>query len=613
MAKKRTYLQEAYDYYEERRRAWLGAQVPRSFIIKGTTLVALGGASAVTQLLAACASGAVEQSVTREISQEGAYKWSKYPFIEKYNFRNMPWPATPYVDGVHHRPQGAPRSWNVFRNGLQSYGIWLDTLRKKRYGAGANMLDEELQDNLASVTPAPDYSYYDYKIYPGVYFHDIPPVNGRLFTAEDAAYCVERYRTDSIHGAPLTIIDRVEVLPDKETMRVHVKRPILWLDHTLASNDYWMVAREHAEGDPNYFQNQPISTAPFKVLKSQSGTGGGIESVRHPGFGRQDSRWAGYQLPFMREVRNISLETTAALAAYRSGQVDYRNTIMPYNEFEDLLSTNPDSIIQIHAPNANYNDPWAFNVNNPPLDDVRVRRALNMAINRPEMIDVVWGGFASGQYPMTYPFQGLTDPLHPNDLGPWHQYNPSEAKRLLAEAGYPNGFELELMTDTTIDNDDVVAIQYLEAIGVRVRPVHLEASVLSTNRESRKFAHAVTGGRSATGWTAIKNAFEFYTPDSVKNYSGINDPVMTDLVERAAYTLDIDEQIQLIRKINERHMDQAYHLDKVVGFYIFFRRPWLHNVASAVQGQFCCWGTPQGAVAWIDDTAPDGRGGRLKA
>jgi hypothetical protein len=77
--------------------------------------------------------------------------------------------------------------------------------------------------------------------------------------------------------------------------------------------------------------------------------------------------------------------------------------------------------------------------------------------------------------------------------------------------------------------------------------------------------------------------------------------------------LDVDEQVRLIRQMNERSLDQAYYLDKVVGFYVFFRRPWLHNVASAVQGQFCCWGTPQAAVAWIDDTAPDGRGGRLKA
>jgi len=611
MASKRTYLQEAYDYYEERMAHWMAIHVHRGLIVKGTTLLALGGASAVTQLLAACASSGGQESVAREISAEGAYKYSKYPYIEQYNFRNLPWGGTPYVDGVHHRPQNAPRNWDVFKNGLQSYAVWLDTLRKKRYGAGANMLDEELQDNLASVTPAPDYSYWDFKIYSGIYFHDIAPVNGRQFTAEDAAYSVERYRTNSIHSAPLAAIDRVEVLPDKQTMRVHVKRPILWLDHTLASNDYYMVAREHAEGDQRLFANQPIGTGPFKVLKSENGVG--IESVRHERFGRQDERWAGYQLPFMKEVRNIQLDTTAALAAFRSGQVDYRNTIMPFNEFQDLLSTNPDSVIQIHAPNSNYGGSWGFNLKNPPLDDVRVRRAMQMAINLPEMIDLIWGVFASGAYIIGYPFLGRTDPLHPDDMGEWYQYNPTRAKALLAEAGYPNGFDLELMTGTTLSNDNVVAIQYLEAIGVRVKPVHLEAAVLSNNVLERKFTHAITGRDSATGWTAIKNAFEFFTPGGTKNLSGIDDPVLNDLLEKAAYTLDADEQLRLVRQMHDRSLDQVYYLEKVVGFYVFFRRPWLHNVASAVQGQFCCWGTPQAALAWIDDTAPEGRKGRLKA
>jgi hypothetical protein len=119
------------------------------------------------------------------------------------------------------------------------------------------------------VTHAPDYSYYDYHIFPGIHFHDFPPVNGRLFTAEDAAYSIERYRTDSIHKASLAVIDRIEVLPDRQTMRVHVKRPILWLDNLLASNDYWIVAREHAEGDKRHFEQQPIGTGPFKVVHQQ--------------------------------------------------------------------------------------------------------------------------------------------------------------------------------------------------------------------------------------------------------------------------------------------------------------------------------------------------------
>jgi peptide/nickel transport system substrate-binding protein len=611
MANKQSYFQEAADYWREQqwRQRLMAARVPRSLVVKGTTLLALGGAGAVNQILAACAASAGREGVTKEISTEGSYKWSKFPYIEKYNFRNLPWPTTPYWDGVHARSGGGNASWDVFRNGLQSEFVW-DTLRNKRYGADVNMLNEELKDNLASVAPAPDYSYHDYHIRPGIYFHDVPPVNGRLFTAEDVAYCLERYRTDSLHSAPLFVIDRIEVLPDKETVRVYLKRPILYLDHILASNDYWMVAREHAEGDKNFFQQQPIGTGPFRVVKTEYLVG--LEAVRHPGFGRRDPRWPDYPLPFMRGVKYTYAVTTAAVAAYRSGQSDIWNVIMAFNEFEDILTTNPDSIIQIHAPNSTYSAPWGLNLQNPPLNDVRVRRALNMAINRPEMIDVVWGGFASAQYPMGYAFQGYTEPLMPEDLGPWYQYNPEKAKELLAEAGYPNGFEMEYMLGTTLADDDIVVIKYLEAIGVRVKLVQVESTVLSANRNAKKFNHAIITGLSATGWTAVKNAFEFWSPDSQKNYGGINDPVMLDLLDRAAYTLDWDEQVQLIRQMNQRALDQAYYLLKVVGYYVFFRRPWMNNVASAIQGQFQAWGTVQVAVAWNDDTAPEERKGHLK-
>ena len=81
MAPKRTYLQEAHDYYEEQI-AFMAARVPRSLIIKGTTLLALGGAGAVQAILAACAAGGASTETVAGTSAEGSYKYSKYPFIE---------------------------------------------------------------------------------------------------------------------------------------------------------------------------------------------------------------------------------------------------------------------------------------------------------------------------------------------------------------------------------------------------------------------------------------------------------------------------------------------------------------------------------------------------
>jgi peptide/nickel transport system substrate-binding protein len=227
------------------------------------------------------------------------------------------------------------------------------------------------------------------------------------------------------------------------------------------------------------------------------------------------------------------------------------------------------------------------------------------------MIDSLYGGMASAAYPMGYTFMGLSDPLAPEDLDEWHQYNPDRAKQLLADAGYANGFEMEYIVSGNPDNADVLTQQYLEGIGVRLTIQSVESTVVTATRLNKRFRHAIKG-ESSSGFTPIMNALDLFLPSSPRNYAQIDDPVMTDLVNKATYTLDPDEQTRLVRQINDRATDQCYALERVVSFHIFFRQPWLHNVASAVQGWYCCFGSQQVGVAWIDDTAPAGRAGRLK-
>ena len=613
MAPKRTYLQEAHEYYrwQEWCQQMLAMRIPRSIVIKAGSLAALGGASALSQLLAACTLGASEQEDISRASTEGSYKWSKYPMIEKYNFRSMPWPTTPYVDGVTI-DSSIPANWDFLRARLTSNGgRHMNTLFHKRYGAGADMQQDVLEGHLADkLTTAPDYSYYDYHIRPGMYFHDIPPVNGRLCTAEDAAYVLERYRTDSLFSAPLTFVERFQAL-DKETLRVHLKRPVLFLNHILASSDYWIFAREHAEGDQNVWKQQPIGTGPFKVVEYKPGAS--IVAARHERHGRRDSRWPDYPLPFLKEWRAFRFaDITASKAAFRSGQLDYL-TLSDYVTLNDMLATNPEAIVEVIAPSSTYPPyRWELNNQNELLRDVRVRRALNMGVDRRAMIDTLYGGMASAGHPMGYTFMGLADPLAPEDLDAWHQYDPAKARSLLAEAGLPDGFEMELMTGTSLADADVMTIQYLEAIGVRVKTVQLESAVLSGNRLNKRFKHAING-ESSSGFTPVMNALDLFLPTSPRNYAQVDDPVMTNLVNELTYTLDADQVGPLVRRINERALDQCYALERVVNFTILFRQAWLHNVATAVQGYYCCFGSQQVAVAWVDDKAPAGRAGHLKA
>ena len=235
-----SYRDEAFAYYRERQwqQRLMAARVPRNLVVKGGTLVALGGASALAQLIAACTQAGSTQGTSLGTSAEGNFKYSKYPLIEKYNWRHLPWGGTPYIDGVFVQTRTPPSNWDFVRRAVTSEGYLMDTLLNKRYGPQANMEQDELVGHLADRwAPARDYSYTDYHLRPGMYYHDLAPVNGRLCTAEDVKYCLDAYRTVGLAQASLDIIDRVEVLSDKETVRVHVKRPVLWMDYTVANVD----------------------------------------------------------------------------------------------------------------------------------------------------------------------------------------------------------------------------------------------------------------------------------------------------------------------------------------------------------------------------------------
>jgi ABC-type transport system substrate-binding protein len=299
-------------------------------------------------------------------------------------------------------------------------------------------------------------------------------------------------------------------------------------------------------------------------------------------------------------------------AALRSGQIDF-GTLRDYVELQDLISTNPEFVVQVMAPNSTYSPyPWLLQLRDPLFQDIRVRRGLSVALNRRQMIDSLTGGLGAGGHTISWNFLGLSDPLDPEELGPWQQYNPTMAKQFLTEAGYPNGFEMEFMVSGAPSNRDIMMQQQLAEVGVRVVFNQVESVVRTNARLNGTFKHAVDN-TSSTAYDPVKIASERFLPNSGKNWGGVNDPEMTALVEKATYTLDADEQSRLIKQIHERSLDQAYQLETYTAFVEFVRQPWLHNGASAVQGYFNVFGYHQAAVLWVDDSAPGDRRGRLKA
>ena len=157
----------------------------------------------------------------------------------------------------------------------------------------------------------------------------------------------------------------------------------------------------------------------------------------------------------------------------------------------------------------------------------------------------------------------------------------------------------------------MVLAEYLGAIGVRVKFEQLESTVFAGNRTNRTYRDALVGP-DHTAFHGMRQVMQELLPESPKNFGFIDDPFLTDLIFRAAYTMDANEQIRLLRQINDYAMDQCFAIETFSGFQMNFMQPWVHNIAGACSGFLIASASAQLGVAWIDDTAPEERKGRLK-
>jgi len=295
-----------------------------------------------------------------------------------------------------------------------------------------------IEPDLAERWEAPDDTTYIFHLRQGVKWHNKPPVNGRELVAEDVKFSFDRFLT--VEGNPerqlLESVDRVEVV-DRYTVKFLLKEPFVWLLDILANAMcMWIVAPEVGAkyGDFKKVETA-IGTGPF-LLESYEPN---VKTVfrRNPDYFRQG-------LPYVDGVEWLVVQDeSTGLAMYRTGQLDAGpapNWAVRQEDLEALKKSHP---------HLRYQDMLAINAttiwmrtDQPPFNDVRVRRAISQAVDRQGLIEAV---YLRGE-PSPVIGRGLAQWSLPIDqLGEgakYYQYNPKEARRLLAEAGYGHWFSL---------------------------------------------------------------------------------------------------------------------------------------------------------------------------
>ncbi len=290
---------------------------------------------------------------------------------------------------------------------------------------------------------------FAFKLKEGVLFH-----NGDELTANDVRFTFERMREISAPAAFLVAaLDRVEVIDDYN-FTMHLSFPfgpfITHLAHPATS-----ILNERAvnEGGEEYARN-PVGTGPFSFVEWRSG-----DSVTLTRF---DDHFRGPAASEHVRFRIIT-EDTQRTIALETGEADIIYDVGP-NDFDAVQELDGVESFQTLGLTTFY---MGFNAQKEPFDDVRVRRAINLALDVESATNVAFRGFATA----------AKGPLAPtvqfaNTEIPGYGHDQEEARRLLAEAGYPDGFSTSIWT-----NDNPVRIMYAEIFQEQLRAVGIDANI----------------------------------------------------------------------------------------------------------------------------------------
>src|SRR5262249_23067477 len=295
---------------------------------------------------------------------------------------------------------------------------------------GAN--DLTLKGDLAEPWQStPDYRVWTFRLRQGVKWQNVPPLNGRELVAADVKYCFEAYAKEGVQSFTFREIEGMET-PDKYTLRVHLNSPNVLFPQNVAEPITVLFSREVLEEDGD-LKKRMIGTGPF-ILKEHTRKVR-LVLARNPDYFDKGR-------PYLDEYVILSTPDAATrLAAFRTAQNDIL-WVASASEIDSVRKTNPAAVVQsqksVLAPFG-----LALAQDKPPFNDVRVRRAISMAIDRQKQVDTVFEGHGIPGWGGPYMYYQDKAPTL-KELGPWWQYRPAEAKKLITEAGHGNGFETTL-------------------------------------------------------------------------------------------------------------------------------------------------------------------------
>ena len=456
----------------------------------------------------------------------------------------------------------------------------------------------------------------------GIHWQNIPPVNGREFTADDVAYHYHRLfglgsgMTPSPYYASVaaykqlisvTAIDKYTVAFKWNTSGVE------FIFETLQAinNELSLEAHEAVEQWGNIDDwHHAIGTGPFILTDYVSASSATL--VKNPNYWGYDERHPQNKLPYIDTLKYLVIPDIAtSLAALRTGKIDFVDSV-PVTQAQSIQKTNPE-ILQITVP-AGSTDTIDPRNDKAPFTDIRVRKAMQMAIDLPTIAKEYYNGTVS-PYPESLTasaMKGWGFPYSewPQDLKDEYAYNPTAAKKLLADAGFPSGFNTNIVFSSEGDVNLLQIVKsYFADIGINMDIRTMESTawtsfVRTQGKHDQMAARFGGGGQLGIAYEPLRQLGRLQTGNT-SNVSRIADPTFDAFLPKAQAATSLTDVLKIVRDANEYVTRQHFGISLLTPLVYTLCQPWLKGYTGQARS---IWGPSTGPLQlgfyasrfWID-------------
>jgi len=487
----------------------------------------------------------------------------------------------------------AGADWSVDRS-VESYkSMFVDFFKS---GKGYMMDSYEVSDPLT----------YIVHLRHGMSWQSKAPVNGREITADDVKYSIDRemglgaFAKDGpgTESVPAWACLKETQVVDKYTIVFHLKYasplfPQYWGCEYMP----WIIPHEVVDTYGKGFKwNQAVGSGPWQVTDYVSDSS--MTFAKNPNYYGVDDNFPQNHIPYADIMRILVIpDWSTSLAALRTGKISSLGGVGA-DDYTTLTKTNPSLLSKVSRGGAQ-----ALEINNsiPPYNDIRVRKAMQMSINLKEMNDTFNAGMGD-TFPamVTADFTDYATSLsnYPADVQEAFSYNPTKAKELLAEAGYPNGFK-QIMPLGGPDTGADVVCNYFKAIGITTEEKIMDLPSL--------YGYIFSGNQpmvwywSYGNWMPLEILNDFYGGQKTTywNFGNVNDPVYNKMVDDIRAEPDAAKRTTMTKAAFVYGTSQFFTINRPSTVSFSFWQPWY----KGYQGETRLGAYEQGAIparVWID-------------